>query len=307
MMKKCVFALLLASSCLAVYGQKSSSHSRSSSRHDHSNDRYEHRDNHRKSDCDDDDDDDDRERDRNYSRDRDRDYDKRRFTIVIPGRRGDWELQRRDHDDDKDKWSRREEREPRRYRKSEPVPVFTFGPKVGVNYATFLKNPVSLDADYNWGYHIGGFMRFNLRRAYIQPEFLYSTKGGTLDLSQSIGGPYDPGLYQVNSQYLDVPLLLGARLVSTRNFNLRIFAGPMASFTIGGQGLENFLNENEKTGDYLEDILMGYHAGVGVDLGAITLDTRYEWTMMGAANLQRANLGKPRSALIQASVGIKMF
>ena len=315
-MKKCLFSVVLAFVCLVGYGQHSHT-SRNASRHGEASERN-HR--HHSDNDDDDDDDDDRDRrrtdnddddddDRNRRRkSKDDDDDKsnrnrpRRFNFTISGRDGG-RLNVEHYEGYGDRNRRRDSNRNRFQR----TPTFTFGPKVGLNYGTFLKNPVALQTDYQSGYHVGAFMRFNVRRAYLQPEVLFSTKGGELDLTANPTGAYQPNLYSVTVNNIDVPLLLGTRLIDNRVFNLRVFAGPMASFNVGGQGLDNFLGDNESTDYYLADVAMSYVAGLGIDLGTLTLDTRYEWTIGGAADLQRANLGKPRTGTFQVSLGIKLF
>lgn len=300
-MKTCFLTLALATACLVANGQHWRNSRNSSDCDDKKYSRY-----------DDDEDDDDRNRRRKsrYAYDEEEDRGKRRSAIVITEQNGRWKVDRFDagkskrnnwRDDDGEEHRLREPN--RQYNRN----IFTFGPKIGVNYASLVKNPVVLDADYQVGYHVGAFMRFNVRRAYIQPEVLYSTKGADLTLPETPGAAYRPGTYAVTINTIDVPLLLGARLVNTRSFNLRAFAGPMVSFNVGGSGLDDFLGEGESTKSYLETVGLSYQAGIGFDFGALTLDTRYEWGVTGAANLERADLGKPRNGLFQASLGIKIF
>jgi hypothetical protein len=292
-MKTSILTLVLAVVCSIAYAQRCNCGSNS-----HRNDSYHRHDSY------------DRQDRRRSNQFFDDERGGRKSSIIISSRSGRWELSRLDNNNRNQRYDWRDsdrERDFDRRPPRSPMQVFTFGPKVGLNYSTLMNNPVELDADYRTGYHIGGFMRFNVRRAYLQPEVLYSTKGGNIILADIPGAPYQAGQYGISINSIDVPLLLGARIISSRSFNLRAMAGPMASFNLSGFGLENFLNENEVTRDYLEPLIFAYHAGLGVDLGPITIDTRYEWSMAGVANLERAGLGRPRSGLFQVSLGIKMF
>ncbi len=114
------------------------------------------------------------------------------------------------------------------------------------------------------------------------------------------------GNYRVAFTNVDVPLLFGTKLLGNRT-NFRVFAGPMASFNISGKGLEDVVDENQSAEDYYEKTVWGFQAGAGFDLGALTFDARYERGLSAAANLERANLGKPATGLFQFTLGIKLL
>ena len=184
--------------------------------------------------------------------------------------------------------------------------VFTLGPKAGINYTTLIKDDRRISSDYKLGYHFGGFLRFSPGKFYIQPEVLLTSKKTDLQVNQNTGGTVQTGNYRVSFTSLDVPLLFGTKLVGNRS-NFRVFAGPMASFNIAGRGLEDVIRENESARDYYEKTVWGFQAGAGIDLGALTFDARYERGLTAAANLERANLGKPATGLFQFTLGIKLL
>ena len=74
-------------------------------------------------------------------------------------------------------------------------------------------------------YSFGAFARINLGRIYIQPEAYYNSKGG--EYIDKVN------LSTVNSfdlKAIDVPALVGIKLINQKAFNLRILAGPVFSF-----------------------------------------------------------------------------
>jgi hypothetical protein len=184
--------------------------------------------------------------------------------------------------------------------------VFTLGPKAGINFTTLIKDDRRINSDYKLGYHFGGFLRFSPGRFYIQPEVLLTSKKTDLQINQNTGGSVQTGNYRVSFTSLDVPVLLGAKLAGNRS-NFRVFAGPMASFNISGRGLEDVVRENETARDYYEKTIFGFQAGAGFDVGALTFDARYERGLTAAANLKRADLGKPSTGLFQLTMGIKLL
>lgn len=191
--------------------------------------------------------------------------------------------------------------------KSNSGSVFTFGPKAGINYTTLIEDAKSLKSDYQLGYTFGAFARISPGRFYLQPEVLLSAKKTDVTVNQSGSANTQAGTYKVTFTNVDVPLLLGTRLVGNESFNLRIFGGPMASFNLGGKGLKELFQENRSASDYYEKTVWGFQAGAGFDLGALTFDARYERGLSGAANLERESMGKPNTGLFQFSLGIKLL
>jgi len=79
---------------------------------------------------------------------------------------------------------------------------------------------------------------------------------------------------------LDVPLLLGYKLVDLKLMNLRVFAGPKLRFNAGSSLDYNVLTAGGSvTADKLKSDIkaaqLGLEAGVGVDVLMFTLDARY--------------------------------
>jgi hypothetical protein len=79
---------------------------------------------------------------------------------------------------------------------------------------------------------------------------------------------------------LDVPLLLGYKLVDLKLMNLRVFAGPKLRFNAGSSLDYNVITAGGSvTADQLKSDIkaaqLGLEAGVGVDVLMFTLDARY--------------------------------
>jgi len=167
-----------------------------------------------------------------------------------------------------------------------------FGIKAGYNSSLGLNNLGSVTSgDYNLnsvkselsnGFHAGVFARLNFKKIYFQPEFLYAMgkKDYTITFQdvQNNNVTYDK---IVNISTLDVPLLLGYKLLDLKIANLRVFAGPKLRFNAGSS--LDFSNLTKSGGsvtqtDLVKDIKaakLGLEAGIGVDLLMFTLDARY--------------------------------
>ncbi|MES2275138.1 MAG: porin family protein [Bacteroidota bacterium] len=171
---------------------------------------------------------------------------------------------------------------------------FNLGIKGGLNFSKI--NTDNLNESTKTGYQAGLFARFG-SALYLQPEVYLGSRGGKFETSNnSFSG-------DVKFTTLNVPLLLGGRVVGTDKVNLRVMAGPIFSYNIDKHQsfADNFNGAYADFGNYKKSTL-GYQAGAGVDIGAITADLRYE------GNLTKINdsYGQ-RPSLWALSVGFKIF
>lgn len=186
-------------------------------------------------------------------------------------------------------------------------PKFTLGPKAGVNFSTLIQDTKNFSADYRLGYNAGLFLRFNVGRLYIQPEGFFSTKGASITINNSSDPKVKSGKYDLKLTNLDVPILIGLNLINNNLFNIRVFGGPMGSFNLNGEGVKEFLKETGSVSEAYKKAVLGYQAGVGVDVGAFTVDARYEGSFTETGDWDRVNLGKPKGGLYQLSLGFKIL
>ncbi len=186
-------------------------------------------------------------------------------------------------------------------------PKFTFGPKAGINYSTLVKDTRNFSSEYQLGYHAGLFLRFNIGRLYIQPEGVFSTKGAKVVIDQSVDPDVKSGKYDLRLNNVDVPILVGLTLIKGNAFNIRVFGGPMGSFNLNGKGVGDFIRETGSLEAAYKKAILGYQAGVGVDVGAFTIDGRYEGSLTETGDWERVNLGKPKGGLYQLTLGIKIL
>ena len=160
---------------------------------------------------------------------------------------------------------------------------FALGIKGGVNYSTV--NSDNFNHSSVAGYQAGLFARIG-GGFYLQPELYLSSTGGKFHS--------DDNSYTGNVRFtnLNVPLLLGARF-GPSSLNFRIMAGPIYTSVLSQS--ENFSqNINQSYADFghYRNSTLGYQAGFGVDIGAITADLRYEGNLtdINQSYGQRQNL-----------------
>ncbi|WP_306014552.1 MULTISPECIES: outer membrane beta-barrel protein [unclassified Allomuricauda] len=113
-------------------------------------------------------------------------------------------------------------------------------------------------AEGKTGYHFGFWGKLDFPKIYLRPELVYSKTKSSYDVD---GNSQD---YDVSK--LDLPVLLGYKLIGP----LHIFAGPAFQYT-----LNNDLGDLQVE-DVENDFTVGLNVGVGVNIGRLGLDVRYE-------------------------------
>lgn len=134
-----------------------------------------------------------------------------------------------------------------------------FGFKGGMNYNTSGKyfkdaGQIFSKPGENMGYHLGIFFQLSSYDIALRPEMIYSKSQFTTDLGS------------VDFQRVDLPVLVKMRFFKVIGFSI----GPSLHYTFDEKFSipENF----EKT----DPFGLGYQLGLGVNLGPVGLDLRFE-------------------------------
>jgi hypothetical protein len=138
---------------------------------------------------------------------------------------------------------------------------------------------------FGTGYQGAVFMRMTSGSFYLQPEIIYSTKGGKFDFLNKDGDL----LNRVDAKFtaIDLPLLIGIRFRDAR-----IFVGPVVSYAIKKNSdftnaLKPYTNENLSK-DFFKRPIFNTIIGVGFEFKSFFFDLRYEG---GVANYAQTTLG----------------
>jgi hypothetical protein len=195
---------------------------------------------------------------------------------------------------------------------------FSFGLKAGTTLSQLRGDDLSLasgtafqfgdNSNRSWGFTGGAFLRFG-RTFFFQPELLVTQKRGEFDLDRGLTN--ERREIDLRFSNLDVPLLFGFKIGNT----LRLNAGPMVTFRLGEDGrLSQIIGPNPPGEDPLisDNALFGYQMGVGLDLGRLNLDVRYEGNLTEAFFIQTNNPARQaqfdrKSNLWQATLGFAIF
>ncbi len=143
------------------------------------------------------------------------------------------------------------------------------GVKVGYNAAKLSTSMDSIKTNFKSGFQFGVFVRIG-KRLYVQPEAYYTTQGGVFTSNVS------NWKQNVKLGSVDIPVLLGFKIINNDNLNLRILAGPAASIIVN-KTIENTGNITDPiTKADIHTLNWNIQAGAGVDIWKFTLDVRYQ-------------------------------
>ena len=165
-----------------------------------------------------------------------------------------------------------------------------FGIKAGYNSSLTLGNfgsvttgsydLNSVKAEMGNNFHAGVFARVTMDKFYFEPELLYTMQKKEYQVTFEDVSNGEVTLDKfVNVSAIDVPLLLGYKLIDLKILNVRAFAGPKFRF-LAGSSLDF---NNIAGGDFdLEQLKyetkkakIGLEVGAGIDVLMFAIDARY--------------------------------
>ena len=139
------------------------------------------------------------------------------------------------------------------------------------------------------GMMLGAFARININKWYIQPELNYVSRKSEIEI---LGDTYD-----FKTKSIDVPILLGYKIVKLPLFKLRAFAGPVASFNIDDKITSTF--DDAVDADF-KNAVWNAKFGAGIDVWKLTLDVDYEVGLSDVAEDLKGNM-------VNVTLGFRLF
>jgi len=159
----------------------------------------------------------------------------------------------------------------------------SFGPKIGWNTTHISTDYHDYIDQMKSGVQGGLFFSIYMDKFYVQPEAYFSLKRGILDTT--IGDPSDPtGSVDVSQDFsittVDIPLLLGYKLLDLKLIRCRIWGGPVASYVLNKSytlRLDGFEENDKISKNDFKDAVWGFQMGAGLDVLFLTFDIGYEF------------------------------
>jgi len=174
-------------------------------------------------------------------------------------------------------------------------------------------NLKSVKSEYKNGFQAGAFLRLGFNKVYFQPELLYAMGKKSYNMSvtdeNSNTTTFDKN---VTISTVDVPLLLGFKVLDLKLANIRVFAGPKLRFNAGSTlDYKNVTGGGFNTADLQKDVKaaqLGLEAGFGVDVLMLSLDFRYQVINdMYQTKLKDLTIDKIPANTFVISLGWKIF
>ncbi|UWX59813.1 PorT family protein [Chryseobacterium oranimense] len=167
--------------------------------------------------------------------------------------------------------------------KAQQTPAFHIGIKGGANFTKTSTESSALEGKYGFGYQGGIMTRMDIGSLYVQGEALFNKRKTSFD-SKDGSSP------KLTWNSVDVPIVIGYKLINDKDFNVRAFAGGVYSYAFKNNlsaskalqdGFKNFDKSN-----------IGVTGGIGIDYKNFTADLRYE---TGLSSISKEFKSKPHS------------
>lgn len=178
------------------------------------------------------------------------------------------------------------------------------GFKAGINKSSLSTNFEDyLNKDFYTNdltnYQVGAFLRLGVGSLYLQPEVSFCTKNAEFDVQDT-----ESVINQFDLQTVDVPVLVGLKIINCENIKIRVNAGPVFCFVNNGSSIDMPSFSDFELSD-LKDNYLGWQAGVGLDAWSVTLDARVE----GCGNIVgKTDSGyKVKYTTFSLALGVKIF
>ncbi len=189
----------------------------------------------------------------------------------------------------------------------------SFGPKIGWNTSRLSTDYMDYVNQIKNGFQGGLFFSIYMDKLYIQPEAYFSVKRGLLDTT--IGDPTDPFGSVDMSQAItlttvDIPMLLGYKLIDLKLIRARIWAGPVASYVLNKSyelSIDGFDNSDKIRKEDFKDATWGFQVGAGLDVLFLTFDIGYEFGLEEFLTISSMDDFNLTNNLFYVSLGWRLF
>ena len=181
---------------------------------------------------------------------------------------------------------------------------FALGLKLGYNASKLSTNVDTIKSQFNSGFHVGIWSHIG-KRLYFAPEFLYTLSGTIFTPSGNISTKDWKQKVTVGS--LDVPLLLGFKIIHSSAITWRIELGPEVSFVVNKKVKDMGNDPGYISGENVSSTNWYLLGGTGIDVLFLTFDIRYQYGLnQFVKDVQNSDLNSKNSMFL-VSLGFRIF
>jgi hypothetical protein len=181
---------------------------------------------------------------------------------------------------------------------------FALGLKIGYNASKLSTNLDSIKSSFSSGFHVGVWSRFG-KRFYVAPELQY-TLSGTVFTSDALLSTND-WKQKITIGSLDIPVLVGFKIIHSKFITWRIEVGPEASFVVNSKIKDETSVTGPITSASLNTANWYVLAGTGIDILFLKLDVRYQYGLNQLIQDAGNYTFNTKGQMIVVSLGVKIF
>jgi len=193
------------------------------------------------------------------------------------------------------------------------------GLKGGLNLSALdTDNEIELSGyenPYKVGLNIGVFTEFDLsKNMSVSAEVLYSQRGMLTEIKPNTEASehFPEGIFTLNLDYIDIPILFNYMFISESNFTPRIFGGPFASFLLSAESAFEGPNDNEELDmkEFYKPNEFGLVFGLGttykINSGELIFDVRFMKGLSDIADFEGWSKTTSRNISVNLGYGFKL-
>jgi len=189
----------------------------------------------------------------------------------------------------------------------------SFGPKIGWNTSKLSTDYSDYINSMQNGVQGGLFFSIYVNKLYVQPEAYFSFRRGVLDTDFGDLAHPDNSLnisQSISLSTIDIPMLIGYRVLDLKLARLRVWGGPVASYILNKSYALSF-NGVEQSSELdkhdFKDATWGVQLGAGLDLLMLSFDVGYEFGLEDFATISGLDDFNLRNNTFFVSLGWRLF
>ncbi|MCX6286427.1 MAG: porin family protein [Bacteroidetes bacterium] len=181
---------------------------------------------------------------------------------------------------------------------------FALGVKIGYNANKLSTNLNNVKSQFNSGFHFGLFTHIG-KRLYVAPELLYTMSGAVFDSSGNVSAT---GWKQkITMGSLDIPVLLGFKIIHSDIITWRIEVGPEVSFIVNSKVKDLNSFAGPITTANLAKANWYVLGGSGIDFLFMSFDIRYSYGLNQLIKSVNSEQFDTKNGMFLVSLGFRIL